>query len=286
VRNAMQFKAIIKNVAKEKRIYPQSVLNIYVLELFLDRLSQSKYRRYFIVKGGFLISSMVGIEARSTMDIDLTIKNYPLNADILTSIFKDVCSIKVSDDFIFSFSSINKIREQDEYDGYRVCLIATYETLSIPVKFDITTGDILTPSEITYSYKRILGEGYINIFSYNTETIIAEKLETILSRNVLNTRARDFYDVWILGHMYEKFIDYSLLGLALTRTAERRGSKDAIIKYSETLEAIKGSDIMNDRWIMYQNKFVYAKNISFIDCVEFISSLMEKIIKYVFVNVN
>lgn len=198
MKNAMQLKDLIKNLAREKHISAQLILQNYMLERFLERLSLSPYRKNYIIKGGFLIASMVGLDTRATMDMDATIKCYPVKEDTIRKMIEEILGVFVEDTITFSLNSIHEIRENDDYPGYRVSLSAKYEGMTVPLKLDITSGDKITPKEIEYSYKLMWENRSISVLAYNLSTIIAEKLETILSRADQNTRPRDYYDVYIL----------------------------------------------------------------------------------------
>lgn len=198
MKNAMQLKAIIKKLAKEKNISAQLVMQNFMLERLLERISMSKYQDNFILKGVFLIAAMVGLDTRATMDMDATIKGLPVNEETVRDMFEDICKIELNDEVTFSFSSIVEIRESDEYTGYRVHLTANYSPMAVPLKLDITTGDKITPREVKYCFKLLLEDRNISILAYNIETVLAEKLETVISRGDQNTRLRDYYDVYIL----------------------------------------------------------------------------------------
>ena len=191
-KNPMQLKAIIKNKAQEKNISAQLVMQNYMLERLLERISISPYRNNFILKGGFLISAIVGLDTRATMDLDTTIKGFTLTHEKIKEIFEDICTIKVDDDVQFEIVSIADIRETDDYPGIRVSLKANYAPISVPLTVDVTTGDVITPEEIEYSFSLLFDERRISIWAYNLETVLAEKIETILSRGVANTRTRDY----------------------------------------------------------------------------------------------
>lgn len=201
MKNAMQLKAIIKNLAKEKHISAQLVMQNFMLERLLERISISKYQQNFILKGGFLIAAMVGLDTRATMDMDATIKGLPVNEQTVREMFEEICKIELDDDVTFSFRSIGEIREGDVYTGYRVSLSANYPPMAVPLKLDITTGDKITPKEIEYQFKLLLEDRSISVLAYNLETIMAEKLETVISRGDQNTRPRDYYDIYILGKL-------------------------------------------------------------------------------------
>ncbi len=193
----MSLKAKIRNLARKKDMSAQVVLQNYMFERFLKRLSKSAYKNKFILKGGMLIAALVGIDNRATMDMDATIKNYSIDRDSIVNAINDICNISIDDDVIFSFNGIDAIRDDDAYGGYRVSIISQYDTIITPIQIDITTGDAITPKEVLYPFKMIFEEGYIGVWAYNIETVLAEKVETILRRGELSTRVRDFYDVYI-----------------------------------------------------------------------------------------
>ena len=239
MKNAMQLKAVIKNLAKEKNISAALVLQNYMLERFLERVSLSKYRDNYIIKGGFLIASMVGLDSRATMDMDATIKGYPVNEETIRKMVEEIIAIPVPDDITFRFKSIGEIREGDEYTGYRVALSADYEKMAVPLKLDITTGDKITPREVEYRYKLMMEDRNISVMAYNLSTVLAEKLETIVSRGDQNTRPRDYYDVFILTKLQADNIDMQSLGAALTATVEKRGSAELMKQYREIMCIVK-----------------------------------------------
>ena len=275
--NAMQLKALIKNLAKEKCISAQLVLQNYMLERFLERISLSSYRDNYIIKGGFLIASMVGLDTRATMDMDATIKGYPVKEDSIRKMIEEMLGIPIEDGITFRLQSIHEIREDDEYSGYRASLIAEYGRMAVPLKLDITSGDKITPREIEYSYKLMWENRSISILAYNLSTILAEKLETILSRADQNTRPRDYYDVYILTKLQGENIDAKSLSLALSATAEKRGSAHLLSQFWDILSTVKSSSIMKSRWENYQKDFDYAKGIEFEECCNAISTLLESL---------
>lgn len=218
-KNAMQFKSIIKKISKEKNISPQLVMQNYMLERLLERISLSDYRHNFIFKGGFLISSIVGLSSRSTMDLDTTLKGLTLTHASITDIFKNICQMNLNDDITFEFINVTDIRETDDYPGIRVLLKAHYQPISVPLTVDITTGDIITPKAIKYHHNSAFEEKTIYVLAYNLETILAEKLETVLSRGVANTRPRDYYDIYILYTLHNESLNMKILRVALEKTS-------------------------------------------------------------------
>lgn len=277
MKNAMQLKAILKNMAKQKNISAQLVLQNYMLERLLERVSVSKYRENFILKGGFLIAAMVGLDTRATMDMDATLKGYPVNEETVQNMFEEICAIDINDDVTFSFGQIGEIREGDEYTGYRVALTANYPPMAIPLKLDITTGDKITPKEIEYSFKLLLEDRSISILAYNLETILAEKLETVITRADQNTRPRDYYDIYVLTKLQAHNINLALLKDALTATCNKRGSSEIIKRYIQIMDLVISSTIMQEQWITYQREFDYASGINFDDTCNTVISVMKSL---------
>jgi len=274
VKNVMQLKAIIKNLAKEKHISAQLVMQNFMLERLLERISVSKYQQNFILKGGFLIAAMVGLDTRATMDMDATIKGLPVNEQTIREMFGEICRIELDDDVSFSFRSIGEIREGDEYTGYRVSLLANYPPMAVPLKLDITTGDRITPKEIEYRFKLLLENRSILVLAYNLETIMAEKLETVISRGDQNTRPRDYYDIYILTKLQYSNINIERLKKALSATTEKRGSSIVVKDYRRIMNTVENSDIMQRQWNNYQKDFDYATDILFKDVCEAVVKLM------------
>lgn len=274
MKNVMQLKAIIKNLAKEKHISAQLVMQNFMLERLLERISVSKYKQNFILKGGFLIAAMVGLDTRATMDMDATIKGLPVNEQTIREMFGEICRIELDDDVSFSFRSIGEIREGDEYMGYRVSLSANYPPMAVPLKLDITTGDRITPKEIEYRFKLLLEDRSISVLAYNLETIMAEKLETVISRGDQNTRPRDYYDIYILTKLQYSNINIGRLKKALSATTEKRGSSIVVKDYRRIMNAVENSDVMQRQWNNYQKDFDYATDILFKDVCEAVVKLM------------
>lgn len=277
MKNAMQLKALIKNMARKKNIAAQLVLQNYMLERFLERVSLSVYADKYIIKGGFLISSMVGLSSRATMDMDATIKGYPVNEYSVRKMVEDIISIHVDDDISFELKSVGEIREGDEYSGYRVALSANYPPMAVPLKLDITTGDKITPKEIKYEYRLMMEERTIQVLAYNLETILAEKLETIISRADQNTRPRDYYDIFILTKLQEKNIDRDSLSLAIDNTAKKRATTEIIKNYKNIMENVKNNAVMIQRWNDYRKDFDYAQGIEFNDTCEAVVQIMDNL---------
>jgi predicted nucleotidyltransferase component of viral defense system len=224
---AMRLKAIIKNMALKNHLPAQAVLQNYLLERLLERISLSRYQDMVILKGGMLISAIVGINSRTTMDMDATLRGYPLSEKTILLALSEICAIPLGDDVIFEVDHITPIREDDEYGGFRVSIIAKYESIKTPLKIDITTGDIITPEAVRFPFHSNFEEKEIEVWAYNNETILAEKVETILRRSVLNTRPRDFYDVYIIMKTQQKVINKKTCKAALLATSKNRNSSVA-----------------------------------------------------------
>ncbi len=276
MKNSMSLKSIIKNIAKEKKISAQLVLQNYMMERFLERISVSDYQTNFIIKGGFLIASLVGLNSRATMDIDATIKNYPVSEESIQKMVEEICQIELPDDIIFTFNGIGEIREGDEYTGYRVSLSANFSPMSVPLKLDITTGDKITPREIEYEYRLLMEDRTIRVLAYNLATILAEKLETIISRGDQNTRSRDYYDIYILSKLRQEHIDLQTLKYALEVTTKKRGTAEIIKQYNKVISVVRKSDVMNNQWDDYRKDFDYAADVSFDEVCDAVVALMDR----------
>lgn len=268
-RNTMSLKAIINNIAKENKVSAQSVLQTYMLERLLERISISKYKDNFILKGGMLISAMLGIDSRTTMDMDTTIKGFKLTEENITNIINEICNIKINDGITFEVQKIELIREDDDYGGYRITFKANYmESMPVIMKIDITTGDKITYKEIKYSFNLMLEDRKIQIWSYNLETVIAEKFESIIKRGILGTRIRDFYDIYMLLKTQTNDINFNTLKNAVYYTAEHRNTTDIIKDWSKIIEQLNNSDIMKKQWERYKKDNFYAKEIKYEELIE------------------
>ena len=260
--NANSFKSKIKEIAKQKGILAQQVQQQYLLEQILKAIADSKYKDSFILKGGYLIGQIIGLDKRTTMDLDVTLKGISLDTDNLMGVFNEVVSISKSV-FLFQVESVESIRENDKYGGVRLKIAARYEHLKEYVFIDITTDDAITPKQIKYQFLSVFDGTTIDIWSYNLETILAEKIETILSRGELSTRPRDRYDVFVLTQLNGDMIDFVILSQAIYRTAEKRGTVERIVDWKQTLNNLAQSNYQENLWSNYQKRFLYAKEISY-----------------------
>ncbi|WP_373731222.1 nucleotidyl transferase AbiEii/AbiGii toxin family protein [Bacteroides heparinolyticus] len=271
----MSLKAKIKNYAKSSNIAAQVVLQNYMFERFLARMSESEYSEKFVIKGGMLIAAIVGLDTRSTMDLDTTLKNLPLTEEKVVEAVKNICSIDLGDDVNFETVSIAPIRKDDRYGGFCVRLNAVYDTIVTPLSIDVSTGDVITPSAVQYEFGGIFDDNVrIRLWGYNIETVMAEKVETVLSRGIFNTRPRDYYDIYILGTT--QTYDKKLFQEALAATASHRGSTENIEDIKAILTLISGSEELQDMWAKYQKKFAYAQDITYEQIIKVLEQLMQR----------
>ena len=275
--NIESIKGKIRSFAEKKNLKSQEVLQIYFFERFLERLSKSKYKNNFVIKGGFLISSLIGIENRTTMDMDTTIKGIALKEEKIKEIVQEIININVDDGIIFEIKDISYIREEDEYENFRVSLIANVGKTKNPMKLDLTTGDAITPREIEYTYPCIFSKEDIKIMAYPLETILAEKYETIIRRNITTTRMRDFYDLYTLYKLKKDQIDYEILKEAIEKTSNKRGSWERMKDYKEIIEDIKEDSYLRFLWKVYLKENKYIENLTFDKIVGVVITLSNRI---------
>lgn len=274
IKNATQLKAKIKNFAKEKNMDSRTVLQEYVLERFIDRISKSKYKNDFILKGGMLISSMVGVDLRSTLDIDTTIKGFEFTLDKLNEVLNEIIETDIGDMFNFKILMNKKIMEETEYHGYRVTLEANFDTISQKFKIDISTGDIITPNEVKYNIKQMLSDDKIEILAYNIETILSEKIHSIIQKGEDNTRARDYYDIYILEKTKKEEINNNILKEAIINKFEERKNSNLVSNiYLKVLDLEKNIKL-KELWNEYRSKFTYAKDIEFEDTIKSLKNIV------------
>ena len=277
IKNSMSLKAKINNIAKEEKVAPQAIMQTYMLERLLERISVSKYKNNFILKGGMLISSIIGIDNRSTMDMDTTIKGFKLDKENLTNILQEIIKIDIEDNIKFEIIDIENIREDDDYGGLRIHLQASFDEMPVDLKVDVTTGDKITYKEINYKYNLLLENRSIEIWTYNVETIIAEKYESIIKRSTLNTRIRDYYDLYMLTHL-EKNISNKMLVDAINETSKHRETYNIISDKNtvdDVINSIKNDSSLQEQWNKYQKNYEYAKEIKYEQLVDSISSIKE-----------
>ena len=263
-----QLKGAIRNIAKEKSLHAQEVLQIFMFERILDRLSQSPYQKNFVLKGGLLISSMIGIAERTTMDMDTTVRGIDMDEANIERIMKEIFAIDVGDGIIFRIEKIEPIREDDDYNNFRVHFIAEYGKIKNKMKIDITTGDEITPAAIEYSFHTMFDKKNIDVYAYSLETILAEKYETVIRRGITNTRSRDFYDLYVLFHLYKDVINPVMFKLAVKHTSTKRGSYELMAKYESICSEVKVDSSLMSNWRNYVEDEKYAARLSFDEVVD------------------
>lgn len=273
-----QLKGSIRSMAKKNNLRAQEVLQMFFFERILERLSKSEYRKNFILKGGLLISSMIGIHERTTMDMDTTVQGLSMEEDEIVRIVKEILSIDVKDGIVFSWQKIEPIRDDDAYNNFRVHLKVNYGKINSPMKIDITTGDAITPAEIQYEYPLLFEDRRITVMAYTLETVIAEKYETIIKRNIGTTRARDFYDLYTLYRSRKNEINPDILRMALIHTAEKRNSIEYIKDWRDILKDIREEPVMYKMWENYISENQYVGELTFsevLDNVDEIAILLD-----------
>lgn len=274
IKTSRQLKDKVRNMARGDSAKAQLLIRNYGMERFLERVSLSEHRDNFILKGGMLVSAMVGLENRATMDIDTSIRNMPLDTIAAKAMVEEIIAVPVDDNIRFEINDFGTIMDDAEYSGVRISLNAFLDATRILLKIDISTGDAITPAAVNYQYKLMFEERYITLWAYNLETVLAEKIETVLSRSVLNTRLRDFYDLYVLQDTGLE-IDKATLAAALTATARKRGSEQALALYERTLDEIRISPLMREQWERYQGKNNYAAGIVWDDVISDIRALCD-----------
>ena len=264
ITTARQLKDLIRNLSKKKSADAQILMRNYIMERFLERISLSEYKDKFILKGGMLVAAMVGLDARATMDLDATIKGANVSLTDVETIISNIIAIPIDDGVSFRIKRISEIMEEADYPGVRVSMETKFDGVITPLKIDISTGDVITPKEIRYRFNLMLEDRTIEVWAYNLETVLAEKLETVISRNVTNTRMRDFYDIYILQKLHGEQLNKEILWNALVATARKRGTLEQIESgdIREIFNEIETSSVMENLWKAYQKNYSYAVDIS------------------------
>ena len=272
-----QIKGRIKSVAKQNNADARTLMRIYMMERFLERLAQSEYRDNFIIKGGILVTAMIGVAHRSTMDIDTSMKNLNLSAEDALRVVNQVKDIDLDDGVSFEVKDVSNIMDEMEYPGIRVTMNANVGRLITPLKIDISTGDVITPRAIEFNYDLLLEDRSISLWSYNLETILAEKLQTVLARGILNTRMRDFYDIRMLLDTYEDKVNKAVLKDAFAATCKKRGTDHLQEQAEEIIKIIEADEQLQVLWRAYQKKYSYAADIDYASVISGVRKLMDSI---------
>lgn len=270
-----QIKGRIKSVAKQNNADARTLMRIYMMERFLERLAQSEYRDNFIIKGGILVTAMIGVAHRSTMDIDTSMKNLNLSAEDALRVVNQVKDIDLDDGVSFDVKEVSNIMDEMEYPGIRVTMNANVGRLITPLKIDISTGDVITPRAIEFNYDLLLEDRSIRLWSYNLETILAEKLQTVLARGILNTRMRDFYDIRMLLDTYEDKVNKAVLKDAFAATCKKRGTDYLQEQAEEIIKIIEANEQLQVLWRAYEKKYSYAADIDYASVISGVRKLMD-----------
>ena len=270
-----QIKGRIKSVAKQNNADARTLMRIYMMERFLERLAQSEYRDNFIIKGGILVTAMIGVAHRSTMDIDTSMKNLNLSAEDALRVVNRVKDIDLDDGVSFDVKDVSNIMDEMEYPGIRVTMNANVGRLITPLKIDISTGDVITPRAIEFNYDLLLEDRSISLWSYNLETILAEKLQTVLARGILNTRMRDFYDIRMLLDTYEDKVNKAVLKDAFAATCKKRGTDHLQEQAEEIIKIIEADEQLQVLWRAYQKKYSYAAETDYASVISGVRILMD-----------
>ena len=278
IKNRDSLKAKVSNLSKKTNIPNKYLIQNFMFEDLLKRISMSIYKDKFIIKGGLLLSSIFGVNLRSTMDLDTTIKGLPLDRETITKVINEIISIDIEDNIKLEIENIKDIREEELYSGFEVNLKTEFDGLKTNLMIDITTGDVITYKEVEFKYSTIFENETINIMTYNYETIIAEKFESIISRNIDNTRMKDYYDLYMFVNLKWNDINKDTLRKAIINTSKARETLDYIDNASKYIELISNDSRLKSLWNSYQNNYEYAKDIEFIDTINAIKGISEIIV--------
>lgn len=272
--NSDKLNDIIKKKSNGNNNLAHHFHQMFFFEHLLMRLEKSKYRDNIVLKGGVLLSSIIGEDLRTTKDIDATLKSLPLNIDSVRNIFEEILAIQIEDNVNFEIVSIKDIRLENEYGGFRINVKGTFGKIRTNFFIEITTGDIITPREIRYKYNSIFEDKKINIMAYTIETIIAEKFESIISKNITTTRAKDFYDLYMLMTEHREDINNKNLTKAIENTFNKRNTKLDIEDFKEIVEMLEDSKTIRKVFLDYQSKLEYARKVNFDDTIEAIKEII------------
>lgn len=272
--NSDKLNAIIKKKSGGNNNLAHHLHQMFFFEHVLMRLEKSKYRDNIILKGGVLLSSIIGEDLRTTKDLDTTLKSLPLSIDSIKNIFDEILSININDNVNFEIVNIKDIRLDSTYGGFRINVKGTFDKIRTNFFIEITTGDIITPREIKYKYNSIFEDKKINIMAYTIETIIAEKFESIISKNITTTRAKDFYDLYMLMNKHKNDINNRNIVKAIENTFNKRNTEFNIDNFKEIVEILEDSNVLKRVFTDYQSKLEYTKEVSFDDTIKAINIII------------
>ena len=278
ISSSRQLKDKVRNISDGNNNKAATLLRNFMMERFLERVSLSSYRNNFILKGGMLVASIVGVNMRATMDIDTTVKALPLNEQDVQKIIKEICDIKLEDNVSFQIKSIKTIMEEFENPGIRVMLEATLDRMRQPIKIDISTDDVITPEAVNYDYKLMFEERWISVLTYNIETLLAEKMQTILKRGLANTRLRDFYDIYNILNYEKENVDQATLMKAFSATCQKRETVFGKEDIREILLLISEDVHMKELWQQFNSNNFYVGDLKWETVIDYVSRIMKEIL--------
>ena len=276
IRTATQLKAKVRNLSGSDSQKAQTLIRNYMMERFLERITLSEYRNNFILKGGMLVAAVVGLDSRATMDIDTTVKALTLSKESAVRIIEAIISVDIPDGVRFHITKVTDIMEEHDYPGIRIMMDASLDQMRQSIKIDISTGDIITPGAVEYSYRLMFEDRAISLWTYNLETLLAEKLETIMARGAVNTRMRDFYDIHVLSR--HETVNAGVLKRAFEATSEKRNSTALIADFANILETIKADETMKQLWNNYREDSFYVGDLSWNEVMASVEVLSVKVL--------
>ncbi|MDO4394386.1 MAG: nucleotidyl transferase AbiEii/AbiGii toxin family protein [Mycoplasmatota bacterium] len=270
-------KRLAKEIENKYDLNYYEILQRYMFERVLERISISKYQDNFILKGGLLLSAMFGIDNRMTKDMDATITGIDVSKDKMLKVLNEILSINLKDGVKFDVVDITDIREEDEYGGNKYHIVGKLQSLKVNLEIDISTGDKVTPRELKYKYPLIFEDRTIMISGYNIETILAEKIETVLRRGVFNSRMKDFYDIYYFLTKLRKEIDLNILKEAIDNTFSKRNSFEYLNDYEQIIDSIIGNERLENLWNIYSNKYKYANGIDINEILDLLKDIIKEL---------
>ena len=276
IRTAIQLKAKVRNLSGRDRKKAQTLIRNFIMERFLERITRSQYRNNFILKGGMLVAAIVGLDTRATMDIDITVKSLNLTKDNAVNIVEDIIAIDLSDGVQFQITKVTDIMEERDYPGIRFMLETTMDKMRQAIKIDISTGDIITPGAVEYAYNLMFEDRAIFLWTYNMETLLTEKLETIMARGTANTRMRDFYDIHVISH--QETFDRDILKKAFLATSAKRNTTDQIPDFRTILSTVEADDSMRKQWESFREDSFFVGELSWNEVMASVKVLAEDVL--------
>lgn len=276
IRTATRLKAKIRNLSGGDSTKAQTLIRNFIMERFLERIALSQYRNNFILKGGMLVSSVVGLDMRATMDIDTTVKSLELSKENAVKIVEEIIAVEIPDGVHFTITKVTDIMEMHDYPGIRFMLEATLDNLRNTIKIDISTGDVITPEAVEYSYNLMFEDRAISLWTYNLETLLAEKLETIMARATANTRMRDFYDIYVISR--QKPFDPTILKMAFLATSSERNTADQITDFRSILETVEADNVMRRQWENFRKESFFVGELTWNEVMGSVKLLAESVI--------